>query len=144
MIIEKAIKIENDNLISIQSALDEVNGKSIAHTLNNASEILSIVEMQEQIATNLVGKSNISGVKYIYQSGGEVPRAYGHRRRGTQITIERRSQSWFLTQVESIDLYPQGGKSQLMLTQDQEQLAIKRFIKSSGFGVQESEVMAYG
>lgn len=142
MTLKNAIKIEKDNLTAIQSALDVVNGKSTSHTLHNASSILTMIEKQEECAAILVGKSNLSGVKYIFQSGFEVTKSFKYKRRGTQLTIERRSQNWFLTNVESIDLYQQCGKSQLMLTENQEQLAIKRFVKSSGFGVQKVEVKA--
>lgn len=140
MTIRKAIKIEKENLNAIQAALDAVNGKATSHTLHNASSILTMVEKQEECAANLIGKSNLSGAKYIYQSGFEVAKSFKYKRRGTQLTLERKSQSWFLTSVELIDLYQQGGKSQLMLTETQAQLAIKRFVKSSGFGVQKIEV----
>ncbi|MDD2934788.1 MAG: hypothetical protein PHO76_12975 [Methylotenera sp.] len=140
MTLTKAIKIEIDNLTAIQVALDVANGKSTSHTLHNANLILKMVEIQEESASDLLGKSNLSGVRYIYQSGLEVTKSYDHKRRGTQLTLVRKSKNWFLTNVQSIDLYQQAGKSQLMLTENQVQIAIKKFVKSAGFGVQSSEV----
>ena len=131
----KSIKIITENRASIQSALDAANGKSTAHTLCRAVDVLDIAEDAERRLTALVGsKKHRVGGKATYRSGEALPNAYKYPRHTTRLSIERRSSGWYLTEVVTFSEWRSAGGLSLFLTQEQDAIVIKK--ARSNYGIQ--------
>lgn len=127
---DKAIKITKGNAVEIQAALRAVNGKATAHTFTSYEEIAAMAESAEKRVLELLGKKDAVGAKWAATSGDKVSSSYKHARIGTHVVLARRSTGWFLTNVIPATLFAEGGwPGKITLTEQQAELAIKRFQK---------------
>jgi hypothetical protein len=131
----KSIKITEENLAAIQAALNAENGKSTAHTLYRAADVLEVAAEAERCLTALVGsKKYMVGGKATYRSGEALPNAYKYPRHTTRLSIERRSSGWYLTDVVTFSEWRSAGGLSLSLTQEQDAIVIKK--ARSKYGIQ--------
>jgi len=123
----KPIKITLDNSAAIQAALNLVNGAATAHTAS-ANSILKLAMLAESKLISLVGsKKNAPGAVANWSSGEALPNAYKYSRQISFITIERRAKNWYLTRVSLVTAWREAGKVSLVLTHEQNVIAINKF-----------------
>lgn len=124
----KAIKICENNSAIIKEALNLINGSAGSHTLNSFSEIENIAEKAEVRVLGLVAcKQNMPGAVVVFTSGSRMPNAYKYTRIGTTVELTRKSQAWYLTKIERVQLNQRGGGSATYLTPQQGELAVQNF-----------------
>lgn len=127
---KKPIKIVDSNAQQIEAALKEANGDSVAHTYTKFIEIKDLADKAEKELSKLLYKKNFSGAQYEAESGDAVARAYKYKRKGTFVQLQRKSESWFLVSVCSVDLYENAGKHFLCLTQQQDAAAKEKIAEN--------------
>lgn len=123
----KAICIKEENSDRLQLALSEVNGKSYSHVFSVA-EIIALTSRADTKLDKLLLKQDFVGAQLHAQSGLPVAGAYDYSRNGNELTMERRPSGWFLTELirKKFNRY-QGGKTTLILTKEQDNLAVAKF-----------------
>lgn len=127
----KPIKIAADNVADISTALFNANGRAEGHTLTSGSAVVDIAAVFEAQLVKLVGsKKSAVGARAFYQSGDQLPSAYKYSRRVTLLTLERRSTGWYLTQAKAGESYREAGPQHLILTEEQDAIAVSIFKKS--------------
>jgi len=113
----KPLKITASNEAAIVAALAAVNGKAVSHTFTSISEVVQAAIRAELAGLALVhSKSHLQGCKYLTHSGDTVPNSYKYARQGTQMTLMRRSECWWLINASSVDLYKSPRPNALYLT----------------------------
>lgn len=121
----KAIKVTAANAAAIETALATVNGKATAHAYTTAQEIIDLAERAESQLEGLgIIKSARSGAVLISGSGSAVPNSYKYSRTGTRIELQRKSSDWYLIGATQLTIFKSGGKTNLILTKAQDELAI--------------------
>jgi hypothetical protein len=117
----------------IEDALRRVNGRATCHTYSSASEIIAIAQEAEEKLDRLgLPKKYRAGAVAEKASGSRMPRAYKYRRAATMVEMMRGSRGWYLTYVLRTRILPENraGHLSLMLTQEQDKLAVESFRKS--------------
>lgn len=93
------IKIDIANLAKIQTAINEANGRSTAHTFHAAAQIIECAENAEKKLADLgLIKSLRPGAVALAESGSSVARSYKYQRITGVIKLVRGSSAWFLTE----------------------------------------------
>lgn len=128
----KPIRITAKNNTAIVAALLAANGRAEEHCVTGMYQVQAHVNVAEAKLTALaVPKREWAGASFTVTSGQPVSNAYGKKsstRRATRLTVERRSTGWFLTNVECVDIYQQGGAPvRLTLTAPQSRIATLAF-----------------
>ena len=127
----KSIKVSKENAAAIEAVLHAANGKSYSHAYTSFAEIVGVANFAEQELTKLLGgKTNWTGATVHDRSGGELPNSYKYSRQCTAIKLERKSTGWFLSSASSVLAYKEAGKTSLVLTQKQDELAIAKLRKA--------------
>ena len=115
----------------VKDALAAVNRKATAHAFCDLYEINGIVQAAEKQLDDLgLSKAERPGAIMQAASGFAVPNAYKYKRNGTQVTLERKSSGWMLTNIQSVEIYKEGGKQNLVLTPDQDLKDVANFRKA--------------
>jgi len=117
----------------IEDALRRVNGQATRHTYSSASEILAIAqEAEQELDRLLLPKKNRAGAVAKKASGSRMPKAYKYRRAATMVEMMRGSRNWYLTYVLRTRILPENraGHLSLMLTQEQDKIAVGSFRKN--------------
>lgn len=115
----------------VKAALFEVNGKADAHTFTCLDQINHLARRAESALENIgIPKKDRAGAIYQATSGDAVPSAYKYSRTATLVNLERRSGGWFLTSIQASTIYKAGGKSDIILTQAQDEIAVSVLRKS--------------
>ena len=128
----KNIKFDIKNTAKINALLGEVNGRASDHTYLDFVDFKTDAErFILKIETLLGGKKHCVGAKFSIESGDSVPNAYKYTRIGTRISLERRASGWFVTDIKRVDIWAQGGKSAIVLTQAHHDQAVK--VLSDGY-----------
>lgn len=126
----KPIKIEKNSESEIVDALSAVNGRASAHTYTSFNQILKLSERAEQnLEYCLLPQKYRRGAVFESTSGGKVLNAYRYSRTATRVRIMRKSSDWYLVDVESDRIFKEGGKSKLILTESQSEVAVGYFRK---------------
>jgi hypothetical protein len=96
----------------------------------NFSEIAALADESEKAVLALVGSYKAAvGAVVDSTSGGKVSNAYAKRSRGrigTTVTLERCATGWFLVGVAAAEIWQDGGKTRLTLTEAQDAEAVRR------------------
>jgi hypothetical protein len=122
----KEIKITQSNAQKIESVLREVNQKSTAHTYVRFDQIEALVADAESLLIKLLSaKKHFPGAVFVATSGSAVANSYKYSRDATSVTLTRKSNGWFLTDVFSTLVYKDGGKKILSLTAAQDAIVYK-------------------
>jgi hypothetical protein len=118
--------------IKITDRKSVVNGRATAHTYTRARDIVALSERAEKALEKFgLVKSERQGARYVDQSGERLPKAYGHKTRGTTVTLERRSGAWFLVNAGGYDLYPGNEpRAHMHVTQEQADAACRRLLST--------------
>jgi hypothetical protein len=122
------IKICEKNKEEIEKALETINKKKQSHTYTTYEEIAQIAERAEKDVFKLLGKKNImNGAIVESTSGGAVPKCYKYSRDATCIEITRGTSAWFLTRINSVRIFQNGGREEIRLTKAQALSGINDF-----------------
>lgn len=131
----KAIKVVESNKAKIEAALHAVNGHASQHAYTSYGEIAGLSARADRGLVGLgIAKSHHQGAVLKAVSGGRVPNAYKYTRRATFVALERRSAAWWLIEVAATDIYKDGGKERLHLTQRQDVIAVEAL--RAGYSIQ--------
>ena len=115
----------------VKAALFDVNGKAGAHAFTCLDQINDLARCAESALENIgIPKKDRAGAVYQATSGDAVPNAYKYSRTATLVNLERRSSGWFLTSIQASTIYKDGGKSAIILTQAQDDIAVSVLRKS--------------
>ena len=122
------IKICLKNLGIIQAELTKINGTAKAHTYD-ADDVLRLSDTFERRLLKLVGtKKHLPGASAFACSGDSVSNAYVNKnyspRIGTTVACVRGSSAWYLTDVQRSGIRQNGGYETLILTPEQDSLAV--------------------
>ncbi len=121
------IKVEQKNAEIIESALKAVNGRATQHTYTGFYQIDAVAAFGEKDVLALVGSKKAAvGAVVESTSGMKVSNAYAKRARvrvGTTVTLERCATGWFLVGVAAAEIFQEGGKDRLTLTEAQDAAA---------------------
>lgn len=130
----KPLKIDLKNEQAITAALADANGQSREHTFNTYKEIWDLAQQAERQLDELsLKKAARPGAALEAVSGEPVALSYNWARRATRVVIERRPSAWYLTELDAEAVWQCGGKSRLLLTQDQDAEAVS--ILRSGYSL---------
>jgi len=121
------IKICAENAEKINKILADVNGKATEHTYTSWIELEMLSMAAEKAALKLLSKKEAIGAEYVSTSGAKLPNSYNHPRKVTNIKIVRGSSAWFLVAVSSSQAWNAEGHKRLILTAEQDRLAVERF-----------------
>ena len=123
------IKISLENKIAIEKELRSINGNADCHTITTFEQVVNAVsEATHKMKALYIPYSKSSGVSFIYGSGNSVANTYKYPRKTTEITIQRGKSDWFLTNISSVELYPnQSGRRDLKITPEHEKKALEMF-----------------
>ena len=100
------IKINTQNTAALEAALENANGRSLAHTFKSASDIIECARQAEAKLQSLsLAKGCRSGAIATANSGGKVPNAYKYTRITSTATMVRGSSAWFLTSLSTSETY---------------------------------------
>ena len=126
------IKFDIKNAAKINALLGEVNGRASDHTYCKFTDFESDAEnVISRVEKLLGGKKYCLGAKFSIESGDSVPNAYRYTRIGTRLSLECRASGWFVTDIKRVDIWAQGGKSAIVLTQAHHDQAVK--VLSDGY-----------
>lgn len=125
----KPILICHENAEAIEAALKACAGRATRHCFTDYTEIEGEATSAEYKLEALVpAKSKRPGAVYRTESGGKVAKAYRGQRVTTRCQLIRRPKGWYLSAVESGQLWPnEVGASRLYLTATQDCAAIAAF-----------------
>lgn len=98
------IKIVDENLTKIWDALDRANGKAQTNTALPGN-IFALRAETSLIASGLPARDR-SGSEVAWRGGGPSANAYTYKMLRTRITLTRGTESWFLTGLERVGVYP--------------------------------------
>lgn len=100
------IKVVDEHLTKIWDALDRANGKAQTNTALPGN-IFALANKAEAslIASGLPARDR-SGSEVAWQRGGPSANAYSYKMLRTRITLTRGIESWFLTGLERVGVYP--------------------------------------
>lgn len=133
------MKLNISNKTKIEAALAAVNGHASRHAYTEQDEILDLIDRANQKLERLqLPKKDWVGAQISATSGSEVSNAYarqGFRRAATHVVIERFPSGWFLTLVEKAEVWQQGGAENLVLTPEQDAIAVYKL--RQGYTVQQ-------
>lgn len=112
---------------SVDAALAAVNDRARDHTYTDARDIFALAADAERRLESLgIPRHHRTGAVYVSTSGGPVPNAYKYSRRATSVTLKRRASGWTIASITRTEIYKKGGRAALILTQDQDALAVKK------------------
>jgi len=121
------------DMAKIDEVLQSINGEASMHTYSSASEIIAIAQQAEaKLDRLLLPKKYRAGAVAEKTSGGKMPTSYGYRRIATRVELTRGARDWYLTYVLRIEVFPDnpGRHLFLILTQEQDKIAVENFRKS--------------
>ena len=126
----KAIKIEEANAQAIEAALKAANGKAKDHVYKEFGEILFLAQYAEQSMERMgIAKARRAGASVEATSGKPVPNAYKYSRAASRVKVERRSSAWYLTDIELVTIWKDGGVVSIQLTKAQDEEAVANLRK---------------
>lgn len=129
------IKVNDSNSTKIAAMLAVVNGRAAGHTYTTAREISDLATNAERRLESLgIPKSMRTGAEIFAVSGDRVPNAYKYSRRATSARLVRRSTSWFIVSASTTTIWKEGGKVDLLLTEEQDAKAVS--VLRAGYRVQ--------
>ena len=116
------IKINDKNTAALEAALENANGRSLAHTFKSASDIIECARQAEAKLQSLsLAKGCRSGAIATANSGGKVPNAYKYTRITSTATMVRGSSAWFLTSITAFETFDRtAGAVYVSLTSEQD------------------------
>lgn len=130
------IKLCKQNYDKINALLLSVNGKAEEHTLTETGEIaFAVATSSHKLEQTGITGRNQQGVKImIVSSFSKMPNSYRYKRKVTMVTLYRGKEHWFVTSIQSRELFPnQHGGVTLTLADWQKKhvsvLAVKRLCK---------------
>ena len=130
------IKLHKENYDKINDLLLVVNGKAEEHTLTETGEIaFAVATASHKLQQTGITGRNQQGAKIaVVSSFNKMPNSYRYKRKVTVVTLYRGKDHWFVTNIQSRELFPnQHGGVTLTLADWQEKhvavLAVKRLCK---------------
>ena len=122
------IKITIKNMAKIDTLLDAVNGRATEHVFLDYNQIADIAKENDRHVLSILGSKKAAvGATLTETSGDKAGNRYKYARKATEITMERFPTGWFLTAVESVEIWPnQGGEWTLTLTAEQDAVAVAK------------------
>lgn len=122
----KTIKVSAGNASAIEASLKNVNGRATTHSFTKAAEIIKCAEQAEAATKALLASQKESvGVSATFESGDQVANAYNNMRTGTRVMLMRRTSGWFIVDMQSFQMYRDGGHSmRLFFTPEHDARAI--------------------
>lgn len=130
------IKLCKQNYDKINALLLAVNGKAEEHTITDANEILyDVLSAKHRLEqAGITGRNQQGANLMIVSSFNKMPNSYRYKRKVTMVTLYRGKEHWFVTNIQSLELFPnQHGGVTLTLADWQEKhvsvLAVKRLCK---------------
>jgi len=100
------INVIDKNLQKIQNALDHANGEAQKHTALPGDIFALANRAEESLIISGLPARNRLGSEVAWHASGASANAYGYRMLRTRVTLTRGSESWFLTTLERIGVYP--------------------------------------
>jgi hypothetical protein len=127
---KKRLKISESNAEAINQRLNQIQGKATVKILKFQG-VLSIAADAEMQLDNLgIAKKFRSGASYSYCPPGPWAKSYQYGQGATKISLIRGAKAWFLSAVVRTKVYPlQKGVEKLVLTENQDQIAVGNFRK---------------
>ena len=130
------IKLHKDNYDKINALLLAVNGKAEEHTITETGGItFAVAAASHKLQQTGITGRNQQGAKIaVVSSFNKMPNSCRTRRKVTMVTLYRGREHWFVTSIQSLQLFPnQHGGVTLTLADWQEKhvavLAVKRLCK---------------
>ena len=130
------IKLCKQNYDEIDALLLAVNGKAEEHTITDTGDIDYVVSRarRDLHEVGITGRNQQGAKITIVSSFNKMPNSYRYKRKVTMVTLYRGKDHWFVTNIQSRELFPsQHGGVKLTLTDWQEKhvavLAVKRLCK---------------
>jgi hypothetical protein len=136
------IKATLENRVKIQDALDSVNGRATQHVLRFASDVFAALDQAEARLAAL-SKAERSGAEMSYSPAGPWSKSYKYAAKGTRFCALRGVKHWYLSCLETTDLYPcQKERLVVKITAAQAQRIADVTLSAFVVTKQESEVAA--
>lgn len=102
------MKINVTNSQKIESALEAVNGRAVAHTLRHRCQILDITRRAEKdLSQRGLPKKLWGGTRITFRPAGPG-KAYARKGKfvvSTHVTIERGASAWFLVDCKRVEIW---------------------------------------
>ncbi len=97
---------------AINAALDKVNGKAVAHTINTYAEVWAIADRAEQLLdARGVTKGRRAGTTVTYGPSGPSASSYKYAAISTTIHLKRVADGWRLVGVNRSSVWPKGSET---------------------------------
>jgi hypothetical protein len=128
----KAIKIppitisDSESRDAIADALKKAKCLDLIHGFGVGDIIRLARDAEERLIKLRIPRKWRPGAVYSCLSGAEVAKSYKYTRDGVRVTLARRASGWYLAAVTRHPVYRQGGESLLLLTVEQDELAVAR------------------
>ncbi len=117
----KAARIETISTLSalidaksaaINAALDNVNGKAVAHTVNTYAEVWAIADRAEQLlAARGVTKGHRVGTTVVFSPSGPGASAYKYAAISTVVELRRVADGWRLIGASRCSAWPKSAET---------------------------------
>lgn len=105
---------------AIKAALDAVNGRADAFTINDGEAVDVAWEAEKRLEASGLPKSMRAGTVVTYRPAGPTANAYKYAAKSTIITIKRNSKGWVFMQAEPSKVNPkQAEMFRIEITQEQ-------------------------
>lgn len=116
----------------VQKTLDAANGKNYNHIIKYTHWLVPYAIRAEKHleSIGIPTKERIGARAYAF--GNVVSKSYSYWRNSFEFYLERKSNGWHLSKYEVKGLRPkEGGIEKLILTPEQQQIAIYNFISNN-------------
>ena len=124
------LRLTHQNEEGIDEYLSSLNGRCQTHTYEARGMLADLSKAETKLLDLLGSKKALKGAKVHLISGGRTAKAYKYKRTANKVTAEYRSTGWFLSFAALVELYPdQSGDMTLVLTKEQDEVAVARFRK---------------
>ena len=123
------IRIIGENKAKIENALAKVNGEATDHCFTDFHHVQKVCEEFAKKLDTLLLKKDQAVAEYIAVSGQNMPSAYKWGRKVTRIKIVRYPAAYFLTSVESAEIYRHVPRPVIKLDPDQLEKSVARLME---------------
>lgn len=132
------IKITNANAAKIEAMLAAANGRATEHVYTCGDLADLAISAEERLESLGIPKAMRAGAEVFAISGDRVPNAYKWARNATSVRLVRRSSGWFVASVGAATIWKEGGKVDLLLTEEQDAKAVS--VLRCGYRIQRPAV----
>ena len=100
------IKINEENMEALQTALNAVQTSRMSVNLVTPTELVEMAQEADNAALKLLPVSKHTGAVYEYCAAGPYAKRYQYTQQATAVTLYRGTGSWYLTKVARVNVYP--------------------------------------